>query len=255
MMPSLFIAHGERGIAMEQYAFEVFLRKLAASLPKPKAIVLFSEQWESPVQLISSAVQQKTMRYPAAKGDVTLSLHILHLFENEGIPCALDDEQELDDEAWVPLYHMYPDASVPVVALSVNPKLAPEEHYRIGVALAPLRQEQVLIVGSGGAVHRLLDQPGPVPQAWAQAFDEWLAEQLEVWNMEVLFHYEERAPYAREAAPLPKQMAPLLLALGAAEPAHNARLLHRSHPLGSSCWMFGGPEGQGEDGDDSDEEL
>lgn len=257
MLPSFFIAHGAPSLAIEQHAYTEFLQKLAKSIPAPKAIVLFSAHWESPVQKISSAIHLETIydfsgfseklydiKYPA-KGDLTLSLHIQRLFQEEGIRCELDDERGLDHGAWAPLHIMYPDAQIPVVALSVNPRLTAEEHYRIGAALGTLREEDVLILGSGGTVHNLrrLDRNNPVPQVWAVEFDEWLAEQLETWNLDALVRYDERAPNAREAVPTPEHFVPLLLALGTADTTRRAKLLHHSFQMGTlslSCWMFGG---------------
>ncbi|MDR6884346.1 class III extradiol ring-cleavage dioxygenase [Bacillus sp. 3255] len=257
MLPAFYIAHGTPGLAIEQHAYTEFLQKLGKSLPLPRAIAVFSAHWESPVQRISSAVHPRTlhafagyppklhdMKYPS-RGDLTLSLQIRQLFEAEGIGCELDDDRGLDHGVWGPLSHMYPAAQIPVVALSVNPRLTAEEHYRIGAALGSLREADVLVLGSGGTVHNLrrLDRNDPVPQLWAVAFDEWLAEQLDTWNLEALLRYDERAPHAAEAVPSPGHFAPLLLALGAADEARRAKLLHHSFQMSTlslSCWMFGG---------------
>lgn len=257
MLPAFFISHGDPSLAIEQHAYSEFLQKLAKGIPLPRAIVVFSAHWISPVQKISSAIYPRTlhdfsgfpqklydMNYPAS-GDLTLSLQIRQLFEEEGIGCELDDERGLDHGVWTPLSVMYPDAQIPVVALSVNPRLTAEEHYRIGAALGSLREADVLILGSGGTVHNLsrLDRNDPVPKLWAVEFDEWLAEQLETWNLEVLVRYDERAPYAAEAVPTAEHFVPLLLALGAADKARRAKLLHHSFQMSTlslSCWMFGG---------------
>ncbi|NQX62918.1 DODA-type extradiol aromatic ring-opening family dioxygenase [Paenibacillus qinlingensis] len=256
MLPAFFIAHGSPSLAIEQHAYTEFLHRLVMSLPKPKAIVVFSAHWESAVQKISSAVEPEMMydfsgypeelydiNYPA-KGDLTLSLHIQQLFQQEGIRCELNDRRGLDHGAWAPLSIMYPHAQIPVVTLSVNPRLTPEEHYRIGAALSSLRDEQVLIIGSGGTVHNLrkLDDNNPVPQLWAVEFDEWLEEQLETWNLEALIRYDERAPHAREAVPTPEHFVPLLVAMGAGDATRSAKLLHHSFQMGTlslCCWMFG----------------
>src|SRR5689334_18673845 len=108
MLPTLFIAHGAPSLAIEQHAYTEFLRRLAVSIPTPKAIVLFSAHWESNVQKISSAIEPEMiydfygfseklydMNYPA-KGDLTLSLHMKQLLEQEGIRCELDDRRGLD---------------------------------------------------------------------------------------------------------------------------------------------------------------
>ncbi|RTE09830.1 DODA-type extradiol aromatic ring-opening family dioxygenase [Paenibacillus whitsoniae] len=258
MLPTFFISHGHPGLAAQEDGFTAFLLRLSGSLPKPQAIVLFSAGWESSVQKISTAIEPVTLhggaaeadpflalhQYPA-KGELTLSLHIKQLLENEGIGCETDDERGVDFCAWGPLSILYPDANIPLVMLSVNPRLTAEEQYRIGAALGPLREHEVLIVGSGGTVYNLakLDENNPVPPEWAVAFEEWVAEQLETWNVDALFRYDERAPYVEAAVPLPGHFAPLLLAMGAGEASRRAKLLHHSFQLGAlslSCWMFGG---------------
>nr|WP_275984104.1 class III extradiol ring-cleavage dioxygenase [Paenibacillus hamazuiensis] len=255
-MPSIFLAHGAPTLVMEDNAYTRFLKTLGSKLPKPKAAVLFSAHWESRVQMISAVPEYETIHdffgfpdplyeitYPA-KGDIALSLQIERLFADEGISSVLDDRRGLDHGAWSLLRLMYPEADVPVAALSVNPRLTPEEQYRIGRALAPLRECGALIVGSGGTVHNpdMLEWDSAQVKEWALTFDQWLAEQLETWNTEALFDYEQRAPYAGEAVPTPEHFAPVLLAMGAADGGRKARLLHRQYQLGTlslSAWMFG----------------
>jgi 4,5-DOPA dioxygenase extradiol len=257
MLPSFFIAHGAPSLAIEKHAYTEFLNQLGKELPRPKAIVIFTAHWESTVQQISSVVQYETIydfsgfqpelyeiTYPA-KGDLPLSLEIQRLFQDEGIECVLDDKRGLDHGSWAPLHILYPHRDIPVVQLSVNPRLTAEEHYRIGKALEPLREQDILILGSGGTVHNLrrLDwRGGDEPQEWAVRFDEWIEEQLETWNAEAMNDYENRAPYARDAVPTPEHFIPLILSMGAADGAKKAKLLHRSYQLGTlslSSWMFG----------------
>ncbi|UJF32683.1 dioxygenase family protein [Paenibacillus hexagrammi] len=262
MLPSFYMAHGAPSLAIEEHAYTDFLKILASQLPKPEAIVVFSAHWESAIQQIGAAVRPETIydfsgfskelyeiTYPA-KGSLPLSLHIKSLFEAEGIACEINDQRGLDHGVWALLHILYPDADIPVVPLSVNPNLAMEEHYRIGSAVAKLKEHNVLIVGSGGTVHNLrkLDRSAIKPQRWAVQFDEWLAEQLETWNLEALFDYMNRAPFAKEAVPTREHLVPLLLAMGAAEPNDRAKLLHRSYQMGTlslSCWMFGAEEEKG----------
>lgn len=259
MMPSLFVAHGTPTLAIELNGYIEFLRELPERLPaKPSGIVLFSAHWESRVQKVSSVLQYETMHdfagfpeelcrlsYPA-RGDVTLSMAVQELLREEGIPCEEDAERGLDHGAWVPLLLLYPQSDVPVTALSVHPRLAAEEQYRIGRALAPLRERGVLILGSGGYSGMEVNGSGITgggeADGWAVAFEEWVGEQLETWNTDALFDYERRAPYAREAVPTPEHLAPLLIAMGAADGENEATLLHREYRHGGAltCWQFGG---------------
>jgi 4,5-DOPA dioxygenase extradiol len=257
LFPTFFIAHGAPSLAIEKHGYTEFLSKLLSELPKPpRAIVIFSAHWENGVQQISAVPQYETIydfggfseelyqiTYPA-KGDLPLSLDIQRLLQAEGIQCEMDDRRGLDHGSWAPLHIIAPGRDIPVIAMSVNPRLTAEEHYRIGKALDPLREQDVLILGSGGTVHNLrrLDWSDGEAQAWAKEFDEWLAEQLETWNLEAMNDYMERAPHARMAVPTPEHFVPLLLAMGAADSAKKAKLLYRGYQMGTlslSCWRFG----------------
>lgn len=255
MMPSFFIAHGAPSLAIENHAYTEFLKGLAAELPRPKAIVLFSAHWESREQQVSGSESYETIydfsgfqpelyqvEYPAS-GAPGLAKEIQALFGEQSIPAAIDTERGLDHGAWVVLHLMYPAADIPVIALSVNRYLSNEEQYRIGQAINSLREHNILIIGSGGTVHNLrrLDWGASDVNEWAAEFDGWLQEKLEAWDTESLFKYEQLAPHAREAVPTPEHFIPLLLAMGAGDTGRKASLLHRSYQFGSlslSCWRF-----------------
>ncbi|KAF8405792.1 hypothetical protein HHK36_007869 [Tetracentron sinense] len=130
---------------------------------------------------------------------------------------------------------MYPEADIPVCQLSVQTQMDGTHHYNMGKALAPLRDEGVLIIGSGSATHNLMAlQPhdGPVV-SWASEFDTWLKESLINGRHEDVNHYEKKAPYAKKAHPRPEHFYPLHVALGAAGESSKAELIHHSWSLGS----------------------
>ncbi|MNP09655.1 LigB family dioxygenase [compost metagenome] len=256
MMPSYFIAHGAPSIVLEQHAYTDFLKNLGANTPKPKAIVIFSAHWEQQIQTVS-AVQDTystiydfggfpdelyRMTYPA-KGAPAISDEIQSLFTKHGIQSQLDGERGLDHGAWAILKLIYPEADIPVVALSVNRHLSNEQQYKIGAALAELREHDVLIIGSGGSVHNLfmVNWQGDGIDEWALAFDNWLQSKIESWDTEAMFNYRELAPYAKEAVPTSEHFIPLLIAMGTGDKTRQAKLLHRSYQLGNlslSCWQF-----------------
>lgn len=255
MMPSYFFAHGAPSIVLEHNAYTAFIKNFAANTPKPKAIVLFSAHWEQSVQTISavdtystiydfSGFQDELYRitYPA-KGERSLSEQINSLFAKHGIQSVLDEQRGLDHGAWAVLKLIYPDADIPVIALSVNRYLTNEQQYQIGKALSELRERDVLIIGSGGTVHNLrrLQWQGEGVDPWAESFDDWLQTKLETWDLNDLFNYRELAPYAQEAVPTNEHFIPLLLAMGAGDRNRQAKLLHRSYQFGNlslSCWQF-----------------
>lgn len=255
MIPSYFFAHGAPSIVLEHNDYTDFIKNFAAGTPKPKAIVLFSAHWEQSMQTISAADTYSTiydfsgfqdelyrMTYPA-KGEHSIREQIHSLFAKHGIQSVLDEERGLDHGAWAVLKLMYPDADVPVVALSVNRYLTNEQQYQIGKALSELREQDVLIIGSGGTVHNLrrLKWQGEGIDEWAESFDNWLQNVLETWDTNKLFSYRELAPYAEEAVPTNEHFIPLLLAMGAGDKNRQAKLLHRSYQfsnLSLSCWQF-----------------
>ena len=255
MVPALFVAHGAPTLVLEENQYTKMLKGLADRLPEPRAIVLFSAHWEAPVQMVS-AVEEYEMIYDfygfpeemykivyPAKGNKDLAQKIVKLLEESGTDSKVDAERGIDHGAWVVLRLMYPDARVPVVVLSVNPALSPAEQYYIGRALAPLRKEGVMIIGSGGTVHNLhrLNWNSLEKEKWAATFDDWLQAKIEMWDTDSLFRYETEAPYGREAVPRNEHFIPLLLAMGAADDGRKADLLHREYQQGSlslCCWKF-----------------
>jgi 4,5-DOPA dioxygenase extradiol len=154
-------------------------------------------------------------RYPAP-GAPALAARVRELFATHELGVAQDPRRGLDHGAYVPLMAMYPDASLPVLQLSL-PALDPMELFRHGAALAPLRDEGVLVFGSGFLTHnmRFAFQRG-VP-TWAQEFDTWAAEALVRGDVDALLDFQQRAPAARIALPTWEHYAPLLVSLGAAQ--------------------------------------
>ncbi|KAA0548776.1 dioxygenase [Bacillus sp. BGMRC 2118] len=260
MLPSLFVAHGAPLLAIEDNEYTQFLQSLGKSLPKPNAIVLFSAHWESPVQMLSEASDYSTIYdfggfpealyrivYPA-KGHLETAKDMEELFENAGVTYQVDTNRGLDHGAWVVLKKMYPDADIPVLSMSVNPNLTPEEQYKIGQSLQSLREKDVLVIASGGTVHNLravkmMSSNESVDQ-WALDFDNWLAEHIEKWDTDSLFQYDKLAPAAEIAVPPygNEHFIPIFYAMGAADQSKKASLLHRSYRYGNlshSVWQFG----------------
>jgi 4,5-DOPA dioxygenase extradiol len=259
MMPSLFIAHGAPLIAIENNEYTQFLQQLGQTLPTPKAVVLFSAHWESNTQKVSEVDQYSTIydfggfdpalytiQYPA-RGKQEITSQIEDLFTKSGIPFNVETQRGLDHGAWVVLRLLYPNADVPVIAMSVNSRLAPEELYKIGKALSVLRANDILVIGSGGTVHNLRavkwEDNGEV-DPWALEFDDWLAHHLTNWDLPSLFKYETLAPNAQYAVPPygKEHFIPIFYAMGAADDDQKATLLHRSFRYGNlshSVWQFG----------------
>lgn len=253
MVSPLFLAHGSPMMAIEETEVSRFLEDLGKQV-RPKAIIIFSAHWESKVLTLSSPEgafdtiydfggfppELYAMKYPA-KGDPKLAARIMELFREKGIQVQ-QSNRGLDHGSWVPLSRMYPAADIPVVQLSVDPFLPPEEQFKIGEALRGLSDDDILVIGSGVTVHNLRkirwDQPRDrKPEHWALSFDRWLVEKLEEKDWASLFNYMELAPYAREAVPREEHFVPLFIAVGSANPEHAPKVIHQSYEFGVLSYL------------------
>ncbi|MBI3451096.1 MAG: dioxygenase [Acidobacteria bacterium] len=231
-MPVVFCAHGNPLNAIRDTIFTRFLLAWGRGLPRPRAILAVSAHWESPRLAATSSDRPETIhdfhgfpeelfavRYPAA-GDPALAARIAALLRAAGLPATEDGARGLDHGAWAPLRRLYPAASIPVVQLSLLAGMPLARHVDVGRALAPLRDEGVLILGSGNLVHNLrtadLFDESEVARPWAREFDAWVKGSLDAWALDALADFRDRAPHGRIAHPTVEHYAPLLVAAGAA---------------------------------------
>ena len=199
---------------------------------RPRAVVVISGHWEDsgPVRVSSSEAppmiydfsgfppQLYAVHYPAP-GDPALAGRIVRTLNSAGIAAVPDPGRGFDHGTWVPMRLIYPQADIPVVQVSLPRPRTPESLFALGEALAPLREDNIMILGSGGITHNLFMQRpagnGP-PQAWAVGFDEWVERALATRDHETLFRYAQLAPYARHAVPTTDHFDPLFVTLGSA---------------------------------------
>lgn len=248
-LPTLFLSHGSPMLAIEDSPAGRFLDMLGEQLPRPKAVVVASAHFTADRPAVGAHPQPATVhdfgafpaelfriRYPAP-GAPDLAQAIAARLADAGWPTRIDEDHGLDHGAWVPLRRIYPEADVPVVPLSVMPHGTAAQHHAIGRALAPLRNEGVLVIGSGGFVHNLgeLDwrnRDAPT-SPWALEFGDWMRDALAAGRWPELLDWSRRAPHARQAHPTVEHLMPLFVALGAAGESPQVRTLHRSNEFGS----------------------
>lgn len=247
-LPSLFLSHGAPTLPLTDTPARAFLQQLGNRLQRPKAILVVSAHWETAVPIVSAVERNETihdfdgfpralyqLQYPAA-GSPSVASQVSNLLREAGIDCATDTRRGLDHGAWVPLLLMYPRADIPVLQLSIQPHLGTEHHLALGRALAPLRNEGILIIGSGSMTHDLSEFRGhgpndPAPD-WVDAFANWIHTSLTTGATDDLLDYRRRAPFATKNHPTEEHLLPLYTALGAAGLRPRVELLHTSATYG-----------------------
>ncbi len=228
--PALFLGHGAPPLA-DDPLWPDELAAWAASIPRPQAVLMVSAHWENAPTTLGATTEQPLVydfygfpehyyrvRYPAP-GAPDLAERVEVLLAASGRSVARDERRGLDHGAYVPLVEMYPEADVPVLQMSM-PTLDPAELFAIGGLLAPLRDEGVLVIGSGFATHNLraINMGLPTdqaPAAWSSEFDDWLDASIAAQDIDALLDFAHRAPAARIAHPRTEHLAPLFVTLGA----------------------------------------
>ena len=263
-LPTYFISHGGGPWPWMKKEMGPIYDKLEAALadmPRqigrtPDAILMVSAHWEAPAFTVMGNARPPMIYdyggFPLhtyqvhydAPGSPDLARRVAELIAAAGLPAQIDPERGFDHGMFSPMVAMYPKADVPVVQLSLKRGLDPAEHLALGRALAPLRDEDVLIVGSGLTYHNLRNF-GPQAHGVSKAFDDWLdqavvqgapgerARQLIDWSS---------APSARDAHPREEHLIPLMVAVGAAEGEVGERVYHEDAFMGGivvSSFRFG----------------
>ena len=257
-LPSLFVSHGAPTFGIEPGLAGAQLGVLSRLLGKPRAIVVVSPHWMTQVVEITATERPQTihdfggfpralydLQYPAP-GAPSLALQIQRLLSASGIPAGLDDRRGLDHGAWVPLLHLYPNADIPSLQVSLPFDTDAQGAFALGQALAPLSHEGVLIIGSGSLTHNLYEFRMSVSEgdaaAYAEEFSAWIRQAVQAGDMTRLRKALEIAPHASRAHPTPEHFLPLLVAAGAAEVSTPATVLNggiRHGVLAMESYVFG----------------
>ena len=243
-MPTLFVSHGSPMLYLEKdVPARAFLAGLGALVPRPKAIVAVSAHWNTEAPAVSIAARPETIHDFYGFPEPLYRLHYDAPGAPElanrvaGLTGAARADYGLDHGAWVPALLGWPAADIPIFQLSVQPYMDPAHHIALGRKLAGLRDEGVLVMGSGSATHNLRrlirGQHDASPEPWAKAFDDWVAEKVEQGDEAALANYRSEAPYAREAHPTDEHFLPLHVAYGAAGEGARGKALHRSFTSGN----------------------
>jgi len=224
-MPVIFAAHGAP-VLLDDETWVGELAQWAQAMPRPTAILVVSAHWEQRPTTIGATTAvplvydfygfpekyyQTTYRTPPS---AALADRVRDLLRASSQPFADAPQRGLDHGAYIPLVAMYPQADIPVLQISM-PVLDPEQLYKLGTALAPLRADGVLIFGSGFLTHNMRYAFRPGIPAWASEFDDWAKDAIARIDIDTLLQFQTRAPAARTALPTWEHYAPLLVSVGA----------------------------------------
>ena len=229
--PTLFLSHRSPMMALDPGPTGAMFSRLAGALGKPRAIVMVSGHHLTAAPEVGMAARPETIydffgfppplyqiKYPAP-GAVDIGEQILQRLHDAGIAARPNPQRGLDHGAWSPLLHMFPDADIPVVPLSIQPRMDARHHYAMGCALADLGSEGVLVIGSGNLTHNLRDivrwEREAETTPYVAEFQSWFAERLAAHDIDALLDWERSAPHGSRAHPTDDHLLPIFVALGA----------------------------------------
>ncbi len=249
-LPALFISHGAPTLAIEQSATTSALARMGQNLPQPRAIVIMSAHWLSSKLEISSNPQPKTwhdfsgfdaelyeLQYPVS-GHAALAESLAQQLSARGISCSVNPLRVCDHGVWAPLRHLYPEADVPIVQISLPQPYDSHACYQLGAQLAYLRDQQILIIGSGNITHNLqaLRWQADSIDHKAKEFKHWLLQQLKT-DIPTALDWQQYPDY-QNIHPSDEHLLPLFFALGAGQ---RVSVVHQSmahHSLGMDIYRF-----------------
>lgn len=244
-LPGLFISHGSPMLALNPEQVGPALERLSHNLPTPQAIIVMSAHWESLDLEVSTASRPETwhdfrgfppalyqIRYPAP-GNPALAEEILDLFAHAGLTAYANNTRPRDHGVWMPLLHMYPEANIPVVHISLPVQYSAKDLFNIGQILSVLRERQILIIGSGSITHNLstLDRQNTQAEipSWASTFRNFVAHHLSIQDYDAVLDWKN-IPFAKQNHPTLEHLAPLFFAMGIGQ---RYNLVHSSFSMGS----------------------
>lgn len=261
--PALFVPHGAPTFALKPGAAGAALERVAGRVPSPRAIVVVSAHWATAVPTVGMASQLETMhdysgfpaelyaiRYPAT-GCPEAAREVARALTDAGLPVAFDPARGLDHGAWIPLRLMFPDAEVPVIPLSIQPRDGAAGALRLGRALALLRERGFLVIASGNVTHNLADylpasREGRGTPAYVREFADWVWARLVERDVASLVDYRRCAPDAARAHPTDEHLLPVHVAVGAAGEEFEAERIHAGiddYVLAMDAYAFTTSEG------------
>ena len=252
-MPVLFVGHGSPMNAIENNRFSREWSKLASQIPKPKAILSISAHWVSDGNFVNNQGYPKTIYdmygFPQELYEVVyqppgapeLASQVIELLDDAA---TVDNHWGIDHGTWSVLNHMFPTADIPTIQLSIDANATMEEHFQIGRKLQALRNQGILIMGSGNIVHNLslVDWGNPGGEPWAVEFDQYIKQNILDHNHEKVVDYQLAGRASRRAFYSTEHYVPLLVALGSSTAEDSIHIFNDECIMGSismTGYLFG----------------
>lgn len=229
--------------AIDDNAYTKALGQLAATFPRPKAVLVVSAHWLTRGVRVTASLAPRQIYdfggFPlelyevkyAPPGDPAVADRTSALLGAAGFPCAKDLDRGMDHAGWTVLLHMYPEADIPLLELSLDPYLDPAAWFAVGAALSPLRDEGILLMGSGNIVHNLYQidrELDAKPYAWNLTFDAAVRKAVDADDRASLESWAKSTGIARDSVPTPEHFLPLLPIVGARRPGEAVSVFHSS---------------------------
>jgi 4,5-DOPA dioxygenase extradiol len=242
MNPTLFIGHGSPMNALETNSFTREWQRVAQDIPKPKVILVISAHWVTRGTYITGAGRLETIhdfggfpqalfdfQYPA-KGHPTLAAEIA-----DTLGITVDPHRGLDHGSWSVLTHMYPEADIPVLQLSLDFAKSPQEHFEFAQKLSYLRDQSVLILSTGNIIHNLglIQWNDTLKYPWAVEFDNLIADSLKSKDFNSIITYQKYGQMATNSVPTPEHFLPLLYTIGSSYPADKIEIFNQQVMMGA----------------------
>lgn len=245
--PALFVSHGSPMIMVSPSPARDFLSSLSQHIERPRAILSVTAHWATAKPTVSVDPKPETLhdfggfpaalydlRYPAP-GAPDVGQEAARLLQENGIDTAISHKRAFDHGTWTALKLAYPDADIPIAEMSVQPRHSAAWHYRLGQILAPLRDDNVLIIGTGAMTHNLsayMSGTFTTPPAWVTEFVDWMHDTIGENRIGALLDYETTAPHVQANHPSVEHILPLFVTLGAGSPNIAGERLHASIDYG-----------------------
>lgn len=244
IMPAIFVGHGSPTIVIEDSPYPRAWAQIAAELPKPEAILSVSAHWYTKGTHVMDNERPRTIHdfygFPEALFQIVYPApgapdYARKAREMLGESAVFDGNWGLDHGTWCVLRSMYPEADIPVFQVSIDRSASPEEHYALGRKLGDLREQGVMILGSGNVVHNLgmIEWSRGDGYDWAYEFDSAIADRVRNKDYQGVVDYQRLGRPAQLAVPTPEHLLPLLYILGAADENDSLRIYNQACTMGS----------------------